>query len=83
MNTWMCLICGWIYNEEEGLPEEGIAPGTAWKDVPINWVCPECGARAPFFCTSCHVPTCAPPGVSVPLLRLPIKLDIIFQDSPS
>ena len=45
MNTWMCLICGWIYNEEEGLPEEGIAPGTAWKDVPINWVCPECGAR--------------------------------------
>ena len=41
----MCLICGWIYDEAAGLPEEGIAPGTRWEDVPMNWVCPECGAR--------------------------------------
>jgi rubredoxin len=47
--TWMCLICGWIYDEAAGLPEEGIAPGTRWEDVPMNWTCPECGARKEDF----------------------------------
>jgi rubredoxin len=47
--TWMCLICGWIYDEEAGLPEEGIAAGTRWNDVPMNWTCPECGARKEDF----------------------------------
>ena len=36
--TWMCLICGWIYDEAAGCPEDGIAPGTAWADVPMNWL---------------------------------------------
>jgi rubredoxin len=49
MNTWICLICGWVYDEAKGLPEEGIAPGTRWDDVPPNWVCPECGARKEDF----------------------------------
>jgi rubredoxin len=47
--TWMCLICGWIYDETEGAPDHGIAPGTAWADVPMNWTCPECGARKEDF----------------------------------
>jgi len=47
--TWMCLICGYIYSEEAGVPDEGIAPGTKWEDVPINWTCPECGARKEDF----------------------------------
>jgi rubredoxin len=47
--TYMCLICGFIYDEEAGLPEEGIAPGTRWEEVPPNWVCPECGARKEDF----------------------------------
>jgi rubredoxin len=47
--TWMCLICGWIYDEAAGLPDEGIAPGTRWEDVPPNWTCPECGARKEDF----------------------------------
>jgi rubredoxin len=47
--TWMCLICGWIYDEAAGLPEDGIAPGTRWEDVPPNWTCPECGARKEDF----------------------------------
>jgi rubredoxin len=47
--TWMCLICGWIYDEAAGLPEEGIAAGTRWADVPMNWTCPECGARKEDF----------------------------------
>ena len=40
---YVCLICGWIYDEETGRPEEGIPPGTRWEDVPESWVCPECG----------------------------------------
>jgi rubredoxin len=47
--TWMCLICGFIYDEAAGAPDEGIAPGTRWEDVPINWTCPECGARKEDF----------------------------------
>lgn len=46
---WMCLICGWMYEEEKGIPEDGIAPGTSWNDVPFNWTCPECGARKDDF----------------------------------
>jgi rubredoxin len=47
--TWMCLICGWMYDEAAGDPEHGIPPGTAWADVPMNWTCPECGARKEDF----------------------------------
>jgi rubredoxin len=47
--TWMCLICGWVYDEAAGAPDDGIAPGTRWADVPMNWTCPECGARKDDF----------------------------------
>ena len=47
--TWMCLICGWIYDEATGDVEHGIAPGTTWDAVPMNWTCPECGARKEDF----------------------------------
>lgn len=42
--VWMCVICGWVYEEEKGCPEEGLAPGTRWEDIPEYWVCPECSA---------------------------------------
>lgn len=42
--TWMCLICGWIYDETKGSPEDGLSPGTRWEDIPETWLCPECGA---------------------------------------
>ena len=41
---YMCLICGFIYDEAEGLPEEGLAAGTRWDDIPLSWRCPDCGA---------------------------------------
>ncbi len=41
---YICVICGFIYDQQKGLPEDGIAPGTSWEDVPDDWVCPECGA---------------------------------------
>ena len=47
--TWMCLICGWIYDEAAGDPEHDIEPGTAWESVPMIWTCPECGARKEDF----------------------------------
>jgi len=42
-------MCGFIYEEEKGWPEEGIAPGTRWEDVPADWLCPECGASKATF----------------------------------
>jgi rubredoxin len=47
--TYMCLICGFVYDEAAGLPDAGIAPGTRWDDVPMNWTCPDCGARKEDF----------------------------------
>jgi rubredoxin len=43
MKKYQCIVCGFIYDEEKGLPEEGIAPGTAWDDISDGWACPECG----------------------------------------
>jgi len=46
---YICLICGFVYEEEKGWPEEGIPAGTAWEDVPLTWCCPECGAMKDQF----------------------------------
>jgi rubredoxin len=40
--TYECP-CGYIYDPEVGDPDSGIAPGTAWEDIPEDWVCPICG----------------------------------------
>jgi rubredoxin len=49
VKTWICLNCGFVYDESRGLPEAGIAPGTAWDDVPEDWACPDCGAPKSSF----------------------------------
>ncbi|GAB3287078.1 rubredoxin [Parahaliea aestuarii] len=38
-----CVICGFIYDEAEGLPDDGIPAGTRWEDIPDDWECPDCG----------------------------------------
>ncbi|AQZ94177.1 rubredoxin [Halopseudomonas phragmitis] len=43
MKKWQCIVCGFIYDEAEGWPDEGVAPGTRWEDVPADWQCPDCG----------------------------------------
>ena len=47
--SWMCVVCGFIYREEDGLLEEGIAPGTRWDEIPEDWVCPDCGVTKADF----------------------------------
>lgn len=46
---YVCLICGWIYDEEIGHPQDGIPAGTAWEDIPETWNCPECGVKKQNF----------------------------------
>ncbi len=43
MDKYVCETCGYIYDPEEGDPENGIDPGTAFEDLPEEWVCPLCG----------------------------------------
>ncbi len=47
--AWMCLVCGWVYYEDLGLPADGIPPGTAWEDIPDSWTCPNCGVSKDDF----------------------------------
>jgi rubredoxin len=47
--TWMCVVCGFIYDEAQGLPEDGIEPGTRWEEVPDTWTCPDCGVSKEDF----------------------------------
>jgi rubredoxin len=49
MKQYQCIVCGYIYDEAVGIPDEGIAPGTLWADIPEDWECPDCGvAKADF-----------------------------------
>lgn len=41
---YLCTRCGFVYDEAAGFPEDGIAPGTKWEDVPDDWTCPDCDA---------------------------------------
>ncbi len=49
MQKWECTVCGWIYDPAKGDPSQGIKPGTAFEDLPEDWVCPECGAPKDMF----------------------------------
>ena len=46
---YVCVICGYIYDEETGDQESGINPGTLWEDVPEDWTCPDCGSSKQDF----------------------------------
>jgi rubredoxin len=49
MAKYVCSVCGFVYDEAEGIPEDGIAAGTKWEDLPEDWVCPVCGAEKSEF----------------------------------
>ena len=44
LKKYKCLLCSYIYDPQKGDTENGVAPGTAFEDLPDGWVCPECGA---------------------------------------
>jgi rubredoxin len=49
VKKWQCFFCGFFYDEALGMPDEGIAAGTRWEDIPEDWTCPECGATKTDF----------------------------------
>ena len=49
MDKYMCNLCGYVYDPEVGDPDNGVAAGTAFADLPEDWVCPDCGAGVEDF----------------------------------
>lgn len=49
MRKWKCIVCGFEYDEAQGLPDEGITAGTSWDDIPDDWACPDCGVAKSDF----------------------------------
>ncbi len=49
MNRYVCTVCGYLYDPEQGDPENGIMPGTAFDDLPPSWTCPICGVGKDAF----------------------------------
>ncbi len=49
MDKWECDVCGYIYDEEKGDPQNGVEPGTKFSDLPDDWICPVCGAEQEQF----------------------------------
>ena len=43
MEKYVCTVCGYVYDTALGDPENGVAPGTSFNDLPDDWVCPLCG----------------------------------------
>jgi len=44
MSKWRCTVCGYVYDPEDGDPENDGDPGTPFERLPEDWVCPDCGA---------------------------------------
>lgn len=49
VDKYSCIPCGWEYDPENGDPDNGVAPGTAFEDLPDDFVCPVCGASKDQF----------------------------------
>lgn len=49
MKQYICSVCGYVYDEAAGAPDDGINPGTLWADLPEDWACPLCGAAKSEF----------------------------------
>ena len=49
MDKYVCVICGYVYDPEQGDPDNGVAPGTSFEDLPDDWECPVCGASKEDF----------------------------------
>jgi rubredoxin-NAD+ reductase len=87
--TWLCIVCGLIYDEALGWPEDGILAGTRWEDVPQDWVCPECHVgKADFEMLDISEHTQAvtavsapPPAVATPVVAAVTRQPIVIIGS--
>ena len=73
---WECMVCGWVYDETRGAPEEGIPAGTRWEDIPDDWTCPECGVGKEDF-DMVLVSAPAEAAAEAPPQETPVLLDDI------
>lgn len=49
MQKWICTVCEYVYDPEAGDPDNGVDTGTAFEDLPDDWVCPDCGVEKDMF----------------------------------
>ena len=49
MSKYQCDLCSYVYDPGKGDPDNGVAPGTAFENLPEDWVCPDCGAEKTDF----------------------------------
>ena len=49
VKKYQCSPCQYIYDPKEGDPENGVPPGTAFEDLPDDWICPLCGVSKDLF----------------------------------
>lgn len=49
MDKWECMVCGYVYDPAVGDPDSNVAVGTAFEDLPDDWMCPECGVGKDMF----------------------------------
>ena len=49
MDKYVCTVCGYVYDPQQGDPDNGIDPGTKFEDLPDDWDCPVCGASKDDF----------------------------------
>jgi len=48
-SKWRCMACGYIYDPDNGDPDNGISAGTTFEDLPDDWTCPICGVGKDMF----------------------------------
>ena len=59
MDSYICTVCGYVYDPAQGDPDSGVAAGTSFEDIPDDWVCPVCGADKDQFEKECNISSLA------------------------
>ncbi|HCH25377.1 MAG TPA: rubredoxin-NAD(+) reductase [Oceanospirillaceae bacterium] len=77
---WLCIICGFVYDEEQGWPRDGIAAGTRWEDVPDDWLCPDCLVGKADF-EMIELPSAPTPALTIPTVTQAPKGPIVIIGS--
>lgn len=83
MSTYICSICGYVYDESAGNPEAGVTPGTKWEDVPEDWSCPLCGSSKDAFQEQVEKKTVPVPRTSEESKTVPVPdVSVVNENMP-